>query len=152
MVQAIFGLVGVLVGAGVGFVAQYLRPSARSVRGAARLLDQELEATSSFIAGVLSLDAWQGGGGDALPNDLWLDRRALLAAELGPRDWYTLRAAYESVDSLRALSATAMVGPLPAAVREQLALASGRVAGGRASLQALSGKRPQLVQMWRRRY
>ncbi len=106
MSSAIIGLIGVVVGGALAAVLQ-LRSSARSVRGSARLLREELDLTLSFVELLQRKTCWQPGAG-ACRDELWLDRRSLLAMELSRGDWISVKSAYQAVEAIRA--ATRPVG------------------------------------------
>jgi hypothetical protein len=74
---ALIGLGGVVIGGAIGGFVANLRPNVRSVRGTARLLHDDLEASAQRS--------------QTFPTGVWEDRRELLAAELGLADWRAVR-------------------------------------------------------------
>ena len=149
MNQAVIGLVGIVLGGAIAVFAQQLRPNARSVRGAARLLHGELDLTLKYANDVLDAQSWQPGG-RALSTALWADRRSLLAAELGRSDWTAVSAAYEAVQEIRAakrseraLLSEAETGLFNRSVAE--------IKGACDVLDYLSGPLPTITQWLRRR-
>lgn len=148
MSPAIIGLIGVVVGGGIAAVLQ-LRSSARSVRGSARLLREELDLSLVFVESVRKEERWRPSG-RACSDGLWLDRRSLLAMELGRRDWTAVKDAYQAVETVRA--ATHLTGePLSPDAQLLLAAAAKEIRGGRDTLDSLSGPLPAMTQAWRRR-
>jgi len=149
MSPAIIGLIGVVVGGAIGAFVQQLRPSSRSVRGAARLLRDELDLTLTYAESVLEAGSWQPSG-RAFSDDLWLDRRSLLAAELGRRDWISVKGAYQAVEKIRTAKAPPN-DPLSTAERTPLEGAVDDIRGGCDVLDNLSGPLPTITQTVRRR-
>jgi hypothetical protein len=149
MNQAIIGVIGVVVGGAIAVFAQQLRPNARSVRGAARLLDGELGLTWAYAHTVLKARSWQPTG-RALSAELWADRRSLLAAELGREDWKSVTAGYEAVEEIRAAQ-SAGHGVLSEVETRLLNEAVGKIVDARNFLDYLSGSLPTTRQAWRRR-
>ena len=152
MNQAIIGVIGVVVGGAIAVFAQQLRPDARSVRGAARLLHEELDLTLKYAEVVLQAQSWGAAPSSrAFSAQQWSDRRSLFAAELGRRDWISVKTAYKAVETIQAAKRSdddgnlseAEHGPLEGAVREI------RDAGE--VLDALSGRWPTITQSWRRK-
>ena len=147
MTSALIGLIGVVVGGGIAAFLQ-LRSSARSVRGSARLLREELDLTLIFVESVLK-EGWQRNG-RVCSDALWLDRRSLLAMELGRQDWLSVQSAYQMVETIRAATPLAHE-PLSMDARPLLEDAAKRIRGGRDTLDSLSGSHPAITQYWRRR-
>jgi len=148
MSSAIIGLIGVVVGGGIAAFVQ-LRSSARSVRGSARLLREELDLTLVFVESVLKEASWPPRG-PTCSNELWLDRRSLLAMELGRRDWVSVKSAYQAVETIRGAAGLADE-PLSTDARPRLEGAAEEVRVGRDTLDNLSGPLPAITQAWRRR-
>jgi hypothetical protein len=100
---AAIGVIGVVLGAAIAAFAQQLRPSARSVRGAARLLRDELWDTWAYADKVKRAGSWPSSSkaDRAFPKRVWSKRRDLLAAELGRRDWVSVASAYQAVDEIK---------------------------------------------------
>ena len=149
MSPAIIGLIGVVVGGAITAFAQQLRPNSRSVRGAARLLREELDLTLTYADLVLKAGSWQLSD-EAFSNELWLDRRGLLAAELGHRDWISVKGAYQAVERIRTAKLSPN-DPLSMAERTPLEGAVDEIKGGCHVLDKLSGPFPTITQAVRRR-
>jgi hypothetical protein len=148
---AIIGLIGVVVGGAIGAFAQQLRPSARGVRGAARLVHEELGLTRAYATTVLTQQSWQPKE-RAFSDNQWSDRRALLAAELGLLDWMRVKLAYDAVVAIRAAKPRG-TDPVPLS-RDNQALLDRAVAEielGRKALASLAGPFPTITQSLRRR-
>src|SRR4051794_36078907 len=128
---ALIGLGGVVVGGAVGGFLASLRPNVRIVRGTARLLHADLEATVR--------------GSQQFPLPLWEDRRELLAAELGLADWVDVR---DGVEAASALSTAATAGP--ALSKEEFEALDARRERALAVLEGLSGGWPWTTQIRRR--
>jgi hypothetical protein len=112
MSEAIFGLVGVVVGATLsGFVSFALerRREHRGARASARLLEQELEPFNNLLyglrAGVLGHDEATFRAHvkelEDFTLDLWTANREILAATLGIEEWYAVMYAYLALGRLR---------------------------------------------------
>jgi hypothetical protein len=89
LVEAIFALIGVIVGAliaGVIGVTRVLRREAQNLRAALRLVDEETGLWRSQLEETLDHDVWQPGLID-LPSDQWFAHRKVLAARLASVDW-----------------------------------------------------------------
>ena len=95
----LIALAGVVVGGAITAFAQQLRPNARNVQGAARLLREEFDLTATYASEVLEAGAWQPNG-RAFSDEVWSDRRSLLAAELGRSDWTAVIGAHHAVQAL----------------------------------------------------
>jgi hypothetical protein len=148
--SALIGLIGVVLGGGIAAFLQ-LRSSARTVRGSARLLREELALTLSFVESVLK-EGWQRNG-RVCSDALWLERRSLLAMELGRQDWLSVQSAYQIVETIRAATPLADE-PLSMDARDARPLledAAKKIRGGRDTLDSLSGSHPAITQYWRRR-
>jgi len=99
---ALIGLAGVVIGGAIAAFVQ-LRSSARNVRGAARLVREELGLSVTYLQSVGESPESQGLG-QALASGVWLNERSLLAAELGRKDWHTVNEANRAVDAIRPLA------------------------------------------------
>jgi hypothetical protein len=92
--EAVFGLVGVLVGSAITWgieVWRARRTDANEARVAARLVADEL----------LTIDSHRGGLPEfhrqrdlALQQEAWVEHRVVLARELTDEDWHAVREAY----------------------------------------------------------
>ena len=106
MTEAIFGLVGVVVGGllsgGVAYVMERRREQ-HATRAAARLLAEELRRAISFIHGVLRpVDSdWQSRAFAELDLEVWKQNRVLLASALAEEAWTDVASAFEIVDALK---------------------------------------------------
>jgi hypothetical protein len=148
MTQAAIGLIGVVVGGVITAFVQQLRPNARRVRAAARLLLEELTAALTYGEGLLK--SRSDSTRDRTPsNALWLEQRGLLAAELGRPDWTALTDAYRAVEEIE--SASERTNEFSPVEREILESAVQAVREGRDVLDALSGSLPTITQTLRRR-
>jgi hypothetical protein len=148
MDTALIGLVGIVVGGAIALFAQQLRPNARNVRAAARLLRGELDLTLAYTKKVLDARSWQPEG-RALSVELWTDRRSLLAAELGEEDWKVVAAAYDAIEEIRATKRPR--SRLWEEEVEKLDEARGKITQAREVLGKLSGQLPTITQSLRRR-
>ena len=149
MSSAIIGLIGIVVGGAIAAFAQQLRPSSRSVRGAARLLHDELDLALTYARLTLKTGSWQPGD-RAFLEDAWLDRRDLLAAELGRKDWTSVKSAYQAVGRLRA-ERPSRNDPLSMSQRATLESAADEIEVGCKVLYKLSGPFPTITQTLRRK-
>jgi hypothetical protein len=142
---ALIGLAGVVIGGAIAAFVQ-LRSSARNVRGAARLVREELGQSATYLESVPRTQQWPALG-QALASDVWLDVRSLLADELGRQDWLAVNNAYRAVDAIRPLASKRLPSlehPVPdQSIKEIDAACS--------VLDALSGPFPSITQTWRRR-
>ena len=145
----LIGLAGVVVGGAIAAFAQQLRPNARTVRGAARLLREEFDLTATYAADVIEAGAWRPSG-RAVSDDVWSDRRSLLAAELGRRDWIAVRDAHHAVEAIWA-ARRATDEPLSPDAEHELQEALVPLRAGCDVLDSLSGAFPTITQTYRRR-
>jgi hypothetical protein len=110
--QAIFGLVGVVVGAVIsGGVAFFMerRRDRQKARASARLLEEELEpfvgALYQLRASLLKENeaAFQVfiGQWNSFTLDLWTSRREALATTLAIEEWYSVMYAYVALGKLK---------------------------------------------------
>jgi len=150
MSSAIIGLIGVVVGGAIAAFAQQLRPNSRSVRGAARLLHENLDLARTYAELVLKTGSWQPGDRAFSDDDLWPDRRSLLAAELGREDWISVKSAYQAVGRIRAAKLSPR-NPLSTTERTPLEIAVEEIKVGCHVLDKLSGPFPTTTQALRRR-
>ena len=111
MSQAIFGLIGVVIGAGLTAGWQwwlFTRNRQLRTRAAARLVLEELAGGYSAIQAALGQDETartaamlrDAGAQGRLGAATWHAQRALLAEELGDRGWKDVSDAYAELDSL----------------------------------------------------
>ncbi len=145
----LIALAGVVVGGAITAFAQQLRPNARTVRGAARLLREEFDLTAAYGANVIEEGVWQPNG-RVFSDDVWSDRRSLLAAELGRRDWIAVRDAHHAVEAIRA-ARPATDEPLSPHAKRKLQEALVPLRAGCDVLDSLSGAFPTITQAYRRR-
>ena len=114
MSQAIFGLIGVVIGAALTAGWQWwsiTRTRELRKRAAARLVLEELAGGYSAIQAALEQDDTErtaamlrgAGAQGRLGASAWHTQRALLAEELGDRGWKDVSDAYRELDSLAAL-------------------------------------------------
>jgi hypothetical protein len=110
--EAIFGLVGVVVGAGISGVVSFVlerRRERQRARASARLLEQELEP---FVFQLYALRAsvrqpdpsafeTHARHLAAFTLELWTGHRETLAASLGIGEWYSVMYAYLGLGGLR---------------------------------------------------
>jgi hypothetical protein len=89
MEQAIFGLIGVVVGAlitgGTSFWSEKRRESAE-LRAALRILDDEIESAIAGISACLELRHWHPRIREIVLED-WPRSRGIIAARLNSVDW-----------------------------------------------------------------
>jgi hypothetical protein len=92
MTEAIFGLVGVVIGGllnvGVAYVAER-RERKTDVKVSARLLYSEIKLNQICIRLSLKNEAW-GAVKDGVLRDDWIDHRATLASVLTEDEWGTI--------------------------------------------------------------
>jgi hypothetical protein len=101
MAQAIFGLIGVVIGAaitgGMSFWAEYRKESA-DLRSALRVFDDELSTALAGMRAFVSQGKWHPRiAGIALAE--WPRNRPILAARLSPFDWLAASAAASAVSA-----------------------------------------------------
>jgi hypothetical protein len=145
----LIALAGVVVGGAITAFAQQLRPNARNVRGAARLLREEFDLTATYGAEVIEAGVWQPNG-RALSDDVWSERKSLLAAELGRRDWIAVSDAHDAVEAIRT-ARPATDEPLSPDGKSELQEALVPLRAGCAVLDSLTGPWPTITQTYRRR-
>ncbi len=103
MAEAIFGLVGVLIGGLItGGTAFWLirRRERAAARGACRLLWDELGTAQVFFEACLEADKWLDEPSGAVTNDLWLEQRGVLAGEHKFTPWFPVTGAYAGIEML----------------------------------------------------
>jgi hypothetical protein len=139
---AIFGLVGVLVGALLTAAREYLmarRQERASARANARLLSVDLQRASDAVEYCLLPGRAPRAGpwADELTADAWTERLTLLARTTRDDDWEPVARAFVEVDKIRRGIASSWVPDMKRsrAVREDLANASHHI---EAALGALS--------------
>jgi hypothetical protein len=96
MTEAVFGLVGVLIGGALSGGIQWLmarRTERAAARTAARLVALELDAARDLLRQWLVLKRWMWEWWK--PMSAWPDHRSTLAQTLSSRDWALVRLAYE---------------------------------------------------------
>lgn len=145
MSAALIGLAGVVIGGAIAAFVQ-LRSSARNVRGAARLVHDELDLSLGYLESVRENPTSQTPG-QALASGVWVNVRNLLAAELGRKDWLTVNKAYRTVYAIRLSPSTRLLtldDPVLDRSIEEIRAAC-------AVLDALSGSFPSITQTLRRR-
>jgi hypothetical protein len=120
MAQAIFGLIGVLVGGLLTGASQWWQThQARQLkkRAAARLVLEELADTYAVVRAALG-NSDETTAASALREDLdsglltdsaWKEHRPLLAEELPDDDWRVLADAYFEIRELRTAEADALL-------------------------------------------
>jgi hypothetical protein len=98
MTEAIFGLVGVLVGSAITWgieVWRARRTGSDEARVAARLVADELQSLDNVR--TVDLPQFVRQRDLALEQDAWLQQRAVLARELTDERWRAVRAAYDAL-------------------------------------------------------
>jgi MoxR-like ATPase len=100
MTEAIFGLIGVVIGSAIAWVAEIWRARRHDSdegRVAARLVIDELQS----IDNVRTVDEKEAAElrDRALRQDAWLQHRAVLARELSYDRWRAVRRAYDVLSS-----------------------------------------------------
>jgi hypothetical protein len=98
MTEAVFGLVGVLVGSAITWgieVWRARRTDSDEARVAARLVADELHSIDN--ARTVDLPQFRRQRDLALQQDAWLQHRVVLARELTDEHWRAVRAAYDDL-------------------------------------------------------
>ncbi len=123
MEQAIFGLVGVIIGGVITGLGPYFlatRADRRRARAAARLLEAELRAITSYL-GLAADERRHEPRADrdalylaaitsSLPSvRLWEAHRATLSEVLSAKEWHALSLAYEAIAALRGIDSRNLV-------------------------------------------
>lgn len=104
MSEAVFGLIGVVVGAFAAGLGDYLleaRREARSVRRAARMLHLELHEAKGFIEISLEEMVWIAEPERVLSNEVWCTYRAEFAAVKDGGLWEDVSQAFLAVAEVR---------------------------------------------------
>jgi hypothetical protein len=154
MGSAVVGLVGVIVGALLSGSTAFLmarRGEAQQARAAARLLEAELRSVAGNLHLLIASLKVTDNYADLRellrlpPQTAWDGHKPLLAATLGATEWYAVAAAYESIDTLRAASATDGLfldegrRVVHTAIRDLLVDLANNVQAGAAALSRLAG-------------
>lgn len=104
MTEAIFGLIGVLLGglltAGANFHLT-VRTERAAGRAAARLVSDELVDTLSFLRVSLHAGVWAGDPQRELKVLVWENQKPALAAAPGFDGWFPVSGAYMAIDLFR---------------------------------------------------
>lgn len=103
MSQAIFGLLGVVVGALITFGLEWFAERSRerkAAKQAAMLLATELGEKDGFIAACLQFGKWLGDPAEVLSVKLWPEQRSALAAS-GFKAWQAVDLAFSSIRAVR---------------------------------------------------
>jgi hypothetical protein len=98
MTEAIFGLLGVVVGSAITWGIELWRArrnDANEARVAARLVADELQSISN--ARTVDEPQFRRQRDLALQQDAWVTHRAILARELTDSDWRRVREAYDAL-------------------------------------------------------
>lgn len=98
MTEAIFGLVGVLVGSAITWgieVWRARRTDADEARVAARLVADELQSIDNYR--TVDLPELRRQRELALQQDAWIKHRVVLARELTDEHWRAVRGAYDAL-------------------------------------------------------
>lgn len=104
MSEAVFGLIGVAVGALVTGVAEYLLEKRRDVRAkrtARRMLTLELEEAHKFIEGSLEATVWTEDPARVLTNDQWAEHRNVWGASVDDCVWEPIADAFMAIAEVR---------------------------------------------------
>jgi hypothetical protein len=100
MAQAIFGLIGVVIGSAITWGIELWRARRRDTdeaRVAARLVIDELRSIDN--ARTVNEPEFRKQRELALRQDAWLSHRAVLARELSNNRWQAVRKAYDALAS-----------------------------------------------------
>ena len=123
MTAAIFGFLGVLVGAIITFLSSFYLERRRErqqrereeeslateLRTAARLIEEELARASGASHIVSESKKWWHPSG-VVTITAWAQHRAVLAGQISDKDWKSLRLAYVAVERLIQVRAEAPPG------------------------------------------
>ena len=104
MSEAVFGLVGVVVGALAAGLGDYLleaRREVRSIRKAARMLLLELQEAKEFIEISLEKLVWIAEPERVLSNEVWCTYRAEFAAVKSHGLWEDVSQAFLAIAEVR---------------------------------------------------
>jgi len=104
MSEAIFGLIGVLLGAIAAGVGDYLLGKRRErveTKRAARLLLLELKEAREFIEDSLQKMRWVSNPEAVLSNEVWVEHRAAFAQINSSVVWETVSDAFLQIGNLR---------------------------------------------------
>jgi hypothetical protein len=106
MAEAVFGLIGVVVGGLLAGGAEYVmqrRRERRDARAAARLLAEQLRRAIAFIHSELRPVAsdWASGAFGDVEMEVWHHNRGILASALETAEWEGIAEAFEVVDALK---------------------------------------------------
>ncbi len=104
MSQAVFGFLGVFVGAVVTGLADYLLQKRRervALRTARRMLLLELREARDFIEGSIDAMHWRAEPARVLSNEQWAEHRAVLAAAANEGEWDAVAEAFIGLARVR---------------------------------------------------
>lgn len=104
MSEAIFGLVGVVIGAFAAGLGDYLletRRESRIVRRAARLLQLELEEARDFIRDSLDRTRWTAEPERVLSNEVWFQHRDAFASVEDADLWRAVSDGFIAIAGIR---------------------------------------------------
>ncbi|MDQ2629378.1 MAG: hypothetical protein M3Y75_00175 [Actinomycetota bacterium] len=142
MSEAIFGLVGVLLGAIAAGLGDYLLGKNREkaeVRRSARLLSLELEEARIFIEDSLEELRWVADPERVLSNGVWFEHRGSFAQVKSPDLWRVVSGAFLKVGELRRKNHGAKPGTRLEPGDERYEDAAAVLPGVQVALAALSG-------------
>src|SRR5579884_4178109 len=100
MGAAIVALVGVVIGGLLTAVLNYVleaRHVFRRARTGARLVQEELAQSSSYLQLVLTSDTWSLVG-NPFHTEVWKQYREVLAEGLSPYEWLSVQFAYSQLE------------------------------------------------------
>ncbi len=104
MSEAIFGLIGVVIGAlaaGLGDYVLEATREARAVQRAARMLRLELHEASNFVTYSLDELRWIADPEQVLSNEVWVEHRAEFAGIKDGDLWDAVAGAFLAIAELR---------------------------------------------------
>jgi hypothetical protein len=113
MSEAIFGLVGVIIGAFAAGLGDYLletRRESRMIRRAARLLQLELEEARDFIRDSLDRTRWIAEPERVLSNEVWFQHRDAFASVEDAELWSAVSNGFIAIAGIRRMNRNAPPG------------------------------------------
>lgn len=102
--EAVFGFLGVIVGAGLTGLADYLlekRRDHQALKTARRMLRLELQEAETFLNGSLEAGRWAAEPARVLSNDQWAEHRGVWGSVVGDDRWEPVAEAFMAIAEVR---------------------------------------------------